>query len=84
MKVILGFFLLIAAVSGFKTHLLPSVNVNSYEKNRLDVKLDHFDDTDTRTFSLRYWINYDHWTPESDVVLLYVCGESACYAPSSS
>mmetsp|Transcript_38456 Transcript_38456/g.36810 ORF Transcript_38456/g.36810 Transcript_38456/m.36810 type:complete len:112 (-) Transcript_38456:1026-1361(-) len=56
--------------------------MNSFEEKLVTVDLDHFNEEETRTFNLRYWINYDHWTPDSDIAFLYICGEAACNAPS--
>jgi len=44
-------------------------------KNRID----HFDDSNTKTYDQRYWVNeqyYEHGGP----VILYICGEWTCSA----
>lgn len=40
--------------------------------------LDHFDPTDDRTWSQRYFTIEDYWKPPHGPVILHVCGEYTC------
>lgn len=40
--------------------------------------LDHFNAQDTRTFSQRYWVSSDSYTPSKGPIFLYICGEYTC------
>ena len=43
--------------------------------------MNHFDETDTRTYQQRYWYNSQFWDKEAGPVFLYICGEWTCTPP---
>ena len=53
-------------------------NMSWYE----GMTLDHFNEAETRTFNLRYWVNDDHFNNETGPIFLYICGEWVCKPPS--
>lgn len=58
---------------------LRKLEANELQKFTFEQKLDHFDASNTTTFTQRYFINSDNaGALETSPVLLYICGESVC------
>ena len=47
-------------------------------------KLDNFNDSDTRFWSQRYWVNDKYYDETSGSVVLYICGEWTCRSQSEN
>lgn len=68
-------------------HMLRSyrhnVTMADYETLTFENKLDHFSETDERTYQQRYWSNDKYFDSEatSGTVFLYMCGEWTCSPP---
>ena len=46
-------------------------------------KIDHFDPSDNRTYTQRYFVNDQFWDKENGPVFLWICGEARCKPPTS-
>ncbi|PRP85970.1 hypothetical protein PROFUN_06092 [Planoprotostelium fungivorum] len=46
--------------------------------------LDHFNPTDSRTFTQRYWVNDKHWSGGDAPIILYINGEGPVSGPPSA
>ena len=49
-----------------------------------DSKINHFDNTDDRTYKQRYWVDDKFFDQDNGPVFLYICGEWTCSAPNEA
>ncbi len=86
-KSLLLFVLVISAFSLTTVHYeFLKEKRNIYQDTQYwfkDQPIDHFNPTDSRTFSQRYWVNTNYFTPSKGSIMLYICGEGPC-SPSGS
>jgi pimeloyl-ACP methyl ester carboxylesterase len=75
-------------VSDFK---FPKTEFNNFKSREslsgissktFNQKLTHFDESESRTFKQRYYVNDVHAVNANSPVLLYICGESTCHESS--
>ena len=57
------------------------VSMADYTTHYFENKLDHFSETDKRTYKQRYWYNNKFFAKKSGPVFLYICGEWTCTPP---
>lgn len=71
--------LLTAAAAAAGATAQPWTNFTQTQYWYTEQTLDHFDLTDNRTFSQRYWLVEDFWAPAGNgPIILYLCGEYTC------
>ena len=59
------------------------VTMDDYSTHWIDNRLDHFDQSDMRTYKQRFWFNDKFYSGKETQgpVFLYICGEWTCSPP---
>lgn len=55
-------------LSGSLSRREASINASDYPALTLDIPIDHYNDSDTRTYSNRFWINATYYKPGGPVI----------------
>ncbi|PNS17866.1 hypothetical protein CAC42_40 [Sphaceloma murrayae] len=91
--VLLGVASVVAALESLEDFIAPrmpisgaitrrqqqSINSSDYPAQTLQIPVDHFNDTDTRTYSNRFWVNSEHYQPGGPVILFDTGEQNAEY-----
>jgi 50S ribosomal subunit-associated GTPase HflX len=59
------------------------LRVEDFQTLNFTNKIDHFDESDNRTYTQRYFMNDQFWDKENGPVFLWICGEARCKPPTS-
>ncbi|CAI2368674.1 unnamed protein product [Moneuplotes crassus] len=65
-----------ASAVGFKENF--EMKGDGFIQSEFENLIDHFDPTDERTYSQRFWYNADGFDYEKGPIFLYICGEYVC------
>ena len=68
----------VARPPGYLNAREVSINPNDYPAFRIDIPIDHYNASDTRTYKNRYWVNSKYYKPGGPV-FYFDAGEQNAY-----